>query len=82
MPYVIEIRPRAEKDLDPLPPHLAELILTHIYRLKAGLGGNIKRLKHHHPDFRLRVGDWRVLFEVAGNKIIIHRVLHRREAYR
>ncbi|MGI8849734.1 MAG: type II toxin-antitoxin system RelE/ParE family toxin [Pyrinomonadaceae bacterium] len=30
----------------------------------------------------MRVGDWRVLFEVSKNKIIIYRIIHRREAYR
>ena len=41
----------------------------------------VKRLKRR-AGARLRVGDWRVLFEVAGPTVIIHRVLHRREAYR
>lgn len=34
------------------------------------------------PEYRLRVGDWRVLFEVERDKIVIYRILHRREAYR
>ena len=31
--------------------------------------------------YRLRVGDWRVLFEISGGAIVIHQVLHRSKAY-
>lgn len=30
----------------------------------------------------MRVGDWRVLFEVADEKIIVYRIRHRKEAYK
>jgi mRNA interferase RelE/StbE len=50
--------------------------------LEEGLTGNIKRLTNFSPEYRLRVEDWRVLFEVTKNKIIIYRIVHRREAYR
>lgn len=33
------------------------------------------------PAYRLRAGDYRVLFEVEGDRIIAYRVGHRREAY-
>ena len=35
-------------------------------------------------DFRLRVGDWRVLFDkdAQNGALIIIRILHRRESYR
>ncbi|HEY5075500.1 MAG TPA: type II toxin-antitoxin system RelE/ParE family toxin [Pyrinomonadaceae bacterium] len=33
------------------------------------------------PEFRLRVGEYRVLFEVEGNKVLIYRVRHRKDAY-
>jgi mRNA interferase RelE/StbE len=44
--------------------------------------GDIKRLTNFTPEFRLRVGDWRVLFEAEGDKVTIYRILHRRDAYR
>jgi mRNA interferase RelE/StbE len=34
------------------------------------------------PEYRLRVGDYRVLFEVEERTIVIYRIRHRREAYR
>ncbi|MFX0197594.1 MAG: type II toxin-antitoxin system RelE/ParE family toxin [Candidatus Hodarchaeota archaeon] len=38
-----------------------------------GLGG---------PEYRLRVGDYRVLFETEKNKISIYRIRHRKDAYK
>jgi mRNA interferase RelE/StbE len=42
--------------------------------------GDIKALKGVEG-LRLRVGDWRVLFTVDGEKITIHAVGHRRDIY-
>jgi mRNA interferase RelE/StbE len=82
MRYEIEIRKRAEKDLTSLSKLDAQKIADAIFALENGLMGNIKRLTNHTPEYRLRVGDWRVLFEVSTNKIVIYRILHRKEAYR
>lgn len=32
--------------------------------------------------FRIRVGNWRVRYDVEGKQVILHRVRHRREVYR
>jgi len=82
MRYEIEIRKRAEKDLTSLSKPEAQRIADAIFALENGLIGNIKKLTNNTPEYRLRVGDWRVLFEVSTNKIIIYRILHRKEAYR
>lgn len=82
MKYQIEIRRRAEKDLSSIPKSDAQKIADAIYALENGLKGNIKKLTNHTPEYRLRVGDWRVLFEVLENNIIIYRIQHRKEIYR
>ena len=82
MSYEIEIRRRAEKDLASLPKSDAQKIADAIYELENGLTGNIKKLTNDSPEYRLRVGDLRVLFEVSKDKIIIYRIRHRKEAYR
>ena len=43
--------------------------------------GDVKRLTHVVPAYRLRVGDWRVLFEVVGSTIVIYYIRHRSNAY-
>jgi mRNA-degrading endonuclease RelE of RelBE toxin-antitoxin system len=35
-----------------------------------------------HAGYRLRAGDWRVIFAVAEGRMEVTRVMHRREAYR
>lgn len=49
--------------------------------MKDDLAGDVKRLTNFSPEYRLRVGDYRVLFEVDGNKIVIYRIKHRKDAY-
>ena len=82
MKYEIEIRKRAEKDLSTIPKSDAQKIADAIFALEDGLVGDIKKLTNFSPEYRLRVGDWRILFEASKTKITIFRILHRREAYR
>jgi mRNA interferase RelE/StbE len=49
--------------------------------MQDGLSGDIKKLSQHAPGYRLRVGDYRVLFDLEGRRILIADVKHRREAY-
>lgn len=45
--------------------------------------GDVKRLQDiEPPEFRLRVGDYRVRFHLHGDTIRITAVGHRRESYR
>lgn len=52
-------------------------------KLCDNLAGNVKRLTNFTPEYRLRIGDYRVLFEVEEtSRVVVYRVRHRREAYR
>ena len=82
MTYEIEIREKAQRDFDAIPPKDAARISQRIAALAHNLQGNVKRLTNFTPSYRLRVGDWRVLFEVVGNAVIIYRVRNRRDVYR
>jgi mRNA interferase RelE/StbE len=42
--------------------------------------GNVKRLRGREG-LRLRVGDWRVIFNEEGDAIVVLAVGHRREIY-
>lgn len=78
MPREIEIRTRAEKDLKRIPKHDGKRIARAIMTLASNFSGDVKRLTNFTPEYRLRVGDWRVLFELENNRIVIYRILHRR----
>jgi mRNA interferase RelE/StbE len=81
MEYKIYYHREAREALDRLSPEVARRILRKIERMRHDLAGDVKRLKAFVPNYRLRVGDWRVLFEVKGEAIIIHDVKHRSQAY-
>ena len=49
---------------------------------EAGLRNMIKALKGGSGALRLRIGDWRVIYSVEGDDLIVLRIAHRREAYR
>jgi mRNA interferase RelE/StbE len=82
MTYEIEFKPRAFKDLAALPKSTRRRIVAKIEGLTDDLAGDVKRLTNFTPEYRLRVGDYRALFEIEGNKLIMYRVLHRKDAYR
>ena len=71
----------AIEDLDTFTTKQSAGLVKKIARLADGLHGDIKRLKEFDPAYRLRMGDYRILFDVEGREIIIRRIKHRREAY-
>jgi mRNA interferase RelE/StbE len=82
MIYDIQFKPRAVKDIEDMPPPLRTRIVARIEAMSDDLKGDVKRLTNMTPEYRLRIGEYRVLFEIIGKSIIIYRVLHRRNAYR
>jgi mRNA interferase RelE/StbE len=56
-------------------------IMSKIETLQNNLAGDVKRLTNFTPEYRLRVGDYRVLFETVGDKVLLYRIKHRRDAY-
>lgn len=80
--YNITFKPRALKDGKRLPREQLIRIFAAIENLSEGLKGDVKRLTNYSPEYRLRVGDYRVLFEIEDEKIIIYRIRHRKEAYK
>jgi mRNA interferase RelE/StbE len=82
MRYEVEIRPRAAREFKRLPAQVARRIVARIEAMRDDLAGDVKRLTNFTPEYRLRVGDYRVLFVIAGDKIVVYTVCHRREAYR
>ena len=81
MRYRVELKPRAIKDLKTLNATDQIRLLRRIEDLENNLTGDVKRLTNFTPDFRLRVGRFRILFEVNGARVITYRVLHRKDAY-
>ncbi len=78
----IEIQESAKKELKKIDKYKAKLILKKIKELEAYPDlTNIKKLKNHYPPFRYRTGDYRVLFGVVEDVLIVVHIKHRKEAY-
>ncbi|MBN1393642.1 MAG: type II toxin-antitoxin system RelE/ParE family toxin [Pirellulales bacterium] len=83
MQFTVELKPRATKDLLRISKSDAHKILDALERPCDNLTGDVKRLTNFTPEYRLRMGDYRVLFEIEdANRVVVFRVRHRREAYK
>jgi len=82
--YAVRFTPQAEADLSRLDRDVAQRIL----RKLRWLAENFELLTPEplsgtwHGVFKLRVGDYRVLYTCTGETIIVHRIAHRREVYK
>lgn len=78
----IEIRKSAIKDLQKINEPFKSKLHEKIISLQNFPDvSNIKKLTNFEPAYRMRVGDYRVLFDVLEDTILIGRVLHRKESY-
>lgn len=73
----------ALQDLTALDKAIARRIKQAVERFAGTGAGNVKRLQGiDPPEYRLRVGDYRVRFHQQNETILVLRVRNRREAYR
>ena len=77
----VELKPQAVKDLKCLQRKDGARIAQRLSELQGGLSGDIKRLTSFTPECRLRVGNYRVLFEVENDTVVVYRVMHRKHVY-
>jgi mRNA interferase RelE/StbE len=69
----------AVKTLERLDVSVKQRIRRGIYKLP---DGDVKRLRGFTDLYRLRVGNWRVIFTMTSNEIFIEDVLPRGSAYK
>ncbi len=50
--------------------------------MQSNLMGDVKHLTNFTPEYRLRVGNYRILFEIEGNYIKVYRIKHRKNIYK
>ena len=85
MGYQVFLRPATVRDLRKLPQPMNERIEAAIGELAANARPRgSKKLVGHEDEWRLRVGDYRVLYVIdeGERQVTVARVAHRREAYR
>ena len=78
----LDIRRSAIKDLQSINEPFKSTLHKKILKLKKFPNvQNIKKLTNFEPAYRLRVGNYRVLFDIFDDTVIIARVIHRKESY-
>ena len=81
MRYQIEFLPVALTQLRALPKDARRLIGGKIDRLQDGLSADVKKLKGFKSKYRLRAGNYRVLFELEGGTMVVYDVGDRKDIY-
>jgi mRNA interferase RelE/StbE len=83
--YRITFARSAGKELDKLDSPIARRVLTAIEKLaKSPRPPGCVKLTASHNDWRIRIGDWRVIYTIddAAKTVDVSAVRHRSDAYR
>ena len=81
MHYQIDFVPSALQQLRALPKEVRRLIGAKLDRAQHDLTGDIKKLKGFKNKYRLRAGNFRVLFELEGASLVVYDVGDRKDIY-
>ncbi len=85
MPYRYIITRRAAKDIEKLDTMIKRRLKTKLeffIAQKDPLAHAKTLVTKDYGSYRWRIGDYRIIFDVDGDKLVILQVQHRREVYR
>ena len=83
--YQIEWKNSAYKELQKLPRQIIPKIVTAVLDLSNNpYPQGVKKMVGSEHSYRIRIGDYRVVYEIIENKLIIEivRVRHRKDVYK
>jgi mRNA interferase RelE/StbE len=81
MLYRLEIKEEARQQLRAMTKEHRRNIGWRLQNLQTDLTGDVKKLTARTQEYRLRVGNFRVLFMLEGTLISVYAVKDRKEAY-
>ncbi len=79
MRYTVVLTDEAKAKLRGLPLTTRREIGHKLFLLEEDLRGGVKKLKGSRNEYRLRVGDYRVLFELEGRTVTVYAVGNRKD---
>jgi mRNA interferase RelE/StbE len=77
----MEIKDEARARLRALPEDMRRQIGFRLHLLQQDFSGDVKKLRGSKNEYRLRVGDYRVLFELVGKRIVVFTLGPRKDVY-
>jgi mRNA interferase RelE/StbE len=83
--YKIEWKRSATKELEKLPRPMISKIVSAVDNLSSNpFPQGVRKLVGTEDTYRIRIGDYRVLYNIIQNRLIIEivRVRHRKDAYK
>jgi len=85
MRYEVYLTRKAKKDLDELDPKIRRRVLEALTMLRDyGFTPrlDIKKLRGYRNHYRLRIGEYRILFELEKpRKVVVYTILPRKQVY-
>lgn len=82
MRYAVVLTDEVKDKLRTLPLVLRREIGHKLFLLEDDLTGDVKKLKGSRSEYRLRVRDYRVLFDLEGRTVTVYAVGRRKDIYR
>lgn len=84
MPYTVFLRHSAEKEVGRLPPPIHARIVARLQTLANDARPPGARKLRSREGYRIRVGDYRILYEVddTSQAVTVVSIAHRRDVYR
>jgi mRNA interferase RelE/StbE len=79
--YELLISEEAREQLRKLPDEIRRNIGHRLQLLQDDLAGDVKKLEGQRSHYRLRVGNYRILFRLNGAKIEAYAVKPRKDVY-
>ena len=81
--YKVLVERRAERDLNTLERKMRNRVIAHLFGLGNAPRMNARKLEGSKNAWRIRIGDWRVIYEINDKQkeIKIYRIKHRSKAY-
>jgi len=80
--YTVVLTDEVKAKLRAMPLALRREIGHKLFLLEEDLSGNVKKLKGSVNEYRLRIGNYRAIFELESRRVIVYAIGQRKDIYR
>ena len=80
--YTLSFTKNAVRDLEKIEHFVRLRIINQIEKMARGEKVDIEKKKGTKNDYRLRIGDYRVIFILENKQITINKIAHRKKIYK